>query len=185
MKFKLTSGDSTFSFEGELQEAQALLDAYWKPQQKAQRVAPEPLAVDDETNSEAPKTHQRPEKRASKRKASGTKALKIIDNLFNEDERAKLREFYAEKAPKSQPDMIATLCVKMEELLKRDRFSPDEVYTAIQAVDEKTPGNITGTFNNMISRNKFGFIDDGMFVPNFVCKDHVKHNLPRADTKNG
>ncbi|WP_298679922.1 hypothetical protein [uncultured Lentibacter sp.] len=39
MKFKLTSGDSIFSFEGELQEAQALLDAYWKPQPKAHSVA--------------------------------------------------------------------------------------------------------------------------------------------------
>ena len=34
MKFKLASGDSTFSFEGELSEAIALLDAYWNPQSK-------------------------------------------------------------------------------------------------------------------------------------------------------
>ncbi|WP_131494591.1 hypothetical protein [Yoonia vestfoldensis] len=50
MKFKLTSGDSIFSFEGELSEAIALLDAYWKPQSRVHLVS----ANQDSASTDSP-----------------------------------------------------------------------------------------------------------------------------------
>lgn len=71
------------------------------------------------------------------------------------------------------------LCVKLKGLLGRDRFSQDELHTAIQAVNQKTPSSLAAAINNMISRQKLGKIEEGLFVPNFKCDDLVKHDLPK------
>ncbi|MBQ4808702.1 hypothetical protein J4717_14590 [Phaeobacter sp. HS012] len=145
----------------------------------------EEAAEPAETSAHDLKQNRPVERKSPKRKGPGVRKLAIIDDLLTEQDRQDLRKFYAEKAPKTQAEIIAVLCVKLEALTKKDRFSPDEVYTAIQAVDEKTPANLVATFGNMISRQSFGSIEDGCFVPNFKCKDYVKHNLPKATMTDG
>ena len=122
-------------------------------------------------------------KKTTKRKGSGQKNHKMVDDLLSELQRKELRKFFEEKDPKSQADIIAVLCVKLEDLTGKQRFTQDEVYTAIQAVDQKTPASLTAAFNNMNVRQHFGSIEDSCFVPNFKCKDHVKLKLPAPGKK--
>jgi hypothetical protein len=118
--------------------------------------------------------------RKPRKKGGGkVKGLKIIDGFLSEEQRISLRQFYNEKAPKNQPEIVAVVCVKLKELTGKDRFTQDEVHTAIQAVNQKTPANLSAVFNNMTSRYGYGNQDDGMFVPNFKCDDFVKHDLPK------
>lgn len=125
------------------------------------------------------------EKKPAKRKSSGVRNLNVVEDLLNEEQREELREFYAEKSPKSQTEQVSVLCVKLMEMKEMERFTADDVYTALQAVHEETPKNLAATFNNMITRNDFGKMEDGAFVPNFVCKDFVKLRLPKENSKDG
>lgn len=128
----------------------------------------------------AESSNERP-KAPKKRRGPSTKNLTIIDDLLTEPQRQTLKDFFAEKNPKSQPDTLAVICVKLIELLERDRLSQDEIYTGIQVLDLPTPANISASLNNMVTRNKFGATEDGLFVPNFKCKDHVKLKLPKTE----
>lgn len=119
-------------------------------------------------------------KTKTKRRANATKSLKIIGDLLNEEQRKELRAFDAEKSAKAQHEIVAVLCAKMNEMLGKDNFSQDEIHTAIQTVNRKTPSNLGAVFNNMTTRYGFGSQESGHFVPNFKCYDYVKHDLPKS-----
>lgn len=72
MKFKLSDGDCTFSFEGELEEAQALLETYWKPNKSS---LPSKLESEDaEPVVEKPQSKPRTQRRRSSGKLTGAAA---------------------------------------------------------------------------------------------------------------
>lgn len=76
------------------------------------------------------------------------------------------------------------LCFKLKQYTGRDAFSQDEIYTAIQAVGQRTPASLSATFNNMTSRHGLGTQEDGKFKPNFKCDDLVNHDLPKQKASN-
>ena len=106
----------------------------------------------------------------------------MVDNLLDEQQRAALKKFYAEKAPATQNDQVAVLSFKLEELTGRSAFDGNELHTAFQAVGEKTPANLSGVFGNMAGKD-MGKVVDKKWTPNFKSKDRVNHDLPAASKK--
>ena len=114
-----------------------------------------------------------------KRKKGGshTANWKIVDNLMSEEQRNKLKSFFQEKAPGKQNDQVAVLAFKLTEMLGREGFDGNEIHTAFQVVDQKTPANLTGVFGNMAT-DGLGKMVDKKWTPNFKSDDRVKHDLP-------
>lgn len=117
-------------------------------------------------------------KKAKRRKGGGHSSnWQVIDNLLDDNQRASLKQFYAEKAPSTQNDKVAVLSFKLEELTGRPAFDGHELHTAFQAVGEKTPANLSGVLGNMAGID-MGKMVDKKWTPNFKSKDRVKHDLP-------
>ncbi len=121
----------------------------------------------------------KPKARSRRKKGSGHANWKVLDNLMTEKQRDELRKFYAEKAPGKQNDQVAVLAHKLAEMLGRNEFDGNEIHTAFQAVNAKTPANLTGVFGNMTGEG-LGKVVDKKWTPNFKSSDMVKHDLPAA-----
>ncbi|MEE4210398.1 MAG: hypothetical protein V2I43_14180 [Parvularcula sp.] len=129
---------------------------------------------------EAPTIRDEATKKPKRRKGSGGHAnWKVIDNLLTEEQRGELRTFYAKKAPGRQNDQVAVLAYKLAEMLGRNGFDGNEIHTAFQAVNEKTPANLTGVFGNMTGEG-LGQVVEKKWTPNFKSSDMVKHDLPAS-----
>lgn len=125
----------------------------------------------------------KPVKKTRRRKGGGHSAnWQVIDNLLDDEQRAKLKQFFAEKDPSTQNDKVAVLAFKLEELTGRPAFDGNEIHTAFQAVGEKTPANLSGVFGNMAGKD-MGKVVDKKWTPNFKSKDRVNHDLPIAPKK--
>ncbi|MEN8860313.1 hypothetical protein [Qipengyuania flava] len=142
-------------------------------------VAPEDAEQEITEEEDAPVTNGKAVKKPRRRKGSGHANWKVIDNLMTEAQRGALRKFYAEKAPGKQNDQVAVLAHKLSEMLDREGFDGNEIHTAFQAVNEKTPANLTGVFGNMTGEG-LGKVIDKKWTPNFKSSDMVKHDLPAA-----
>lgn len=122
-------------------------------------------------------------KKPKRRKGGGhSPNWKMVDNLLDEEQRADLKRFFAEKAPSTQNDQVAVLSFKLEELTGRPAFDGNELHTAFQAVGEKTPANLSGVLGNMAGKD-MGKVIDKKWTPNFKSKDRVNHDLPAVSKK--
>lgn len=166
------------SFEGVMRQAGELLDKF--ATLKIREITQEP-ATDLNRDAEPSKDdEQRPSEKGRRRKGTGTAKTanwQMVDNLLSAEDRAKLKEFYAAKKPRSQNEKVAVLVFKLKELTGRDGFDGNEVHTALQAVGEKTPGNLRAVFGNMAAAS-LGNTVHKRFVPNFKTGDLVNHDLP-------
>lgn len=155
------------------------------PRQTAKNSAEKPESSESEKSETADQfeVRDRVVKKTKRRKGSGhSPNWKMVDNLLDEQQRAALKKFYAEKAPATQNDQVAVLSFKLEELTGRSAFDGNELHTAFQAVGEKTPANLSGVFGNMAGKD-MGKVVDKKWTPNFKSKDRVNHDLPAASKK--
>jgi hypothetical protein len=136
-----------------------------------------PIVDRPELNEDA--GHLKSKTKSRRKKGGGHANWKVLDNLLTETQRGELRKFYAEKAPGKQNDQVAVLAHKLSEMLGRDGFDGNEIHTAFQTVNEKTPANLTGVFGNMTGEG-LGKVVDKKWTPNFKSSDLVKHDLPAA-----
>jgi hypothetical protein len=120
------------------------------------------------------------ESRVRRRRTGGGKVAQwtIVDTLLDEKGRAALKEFYNQKQPNGQNEQVAVLTYKLKELTGRPGFNGNEVYTALQVVGARTPGNLAAVFGNMATSG-YGRIVDKAFHPGFKTDDLVKLDLPR------
>ena len=139
--------------------------------------------ADKSDTGESPDTSDHVVKKPKRRKGGGQSPnWKMVDNLLDEEQRAALKTFFAEKAPSTQNDKVAVLSFKLEELTGRPAFDGHELHTAFQAVGEKTPANLSGVLGNMAGKD-MGKMVDKKWTPNFKSKDRVNHDLPAAPKK--
>lgn len=122
--------------------------------------------------------------KSQRRKTSGSKTTQwsIVDDLLDASGRATLKEFYATKQPNGQNEQVAVLSFKLKELTGRPGFSGDDIYTALQIVGARTPGNLVAVFGNMALAG-LGRVQDKAFHPSFKTDDLVKLDLPRSKSK--
>lgn len=138
---------------------------------------------EDTAEADGPGTVDKPAKKPKRRKGGGHSAnWQVVDNLLDDDQRGKLKQFFIEKAPSNQNDQVAVLAFKLEQLTGRPAFDGNELHTAFQAVGEKTPANLSGVLGNMAGKD-MGKVVDKKWTPNFKSKDRVNHDLPLAVKK--
>lgn len=144
--------------------------------EKKAEVSETPRRTEKSDNPSAKQTSASPK---AKRKKGGARAAnwKIVGDLMSEDQRNQLKDFYKEKAPGKQNDQVAVLAHKLGEMLNREGFDGNEIHTAFQVVDQKTPANLSGVFGNMAAEG-LGKMVDKKWTPNFKSDDLVKHDLP-------
>jgi hypothetical protein len=155
------------------------------PQPKPLPTVEGPVNVNQETPEadQGAGSDDKPAKKVRRRKGGGHSAnWQVIDNLLDDEQRAKLKDFFAEKAPSTQNDKVAVLAFKLEQLTGRSAFDGNELHTAFQAVGEKTPANLSGVFGNMAGKD-MGKVVEKKWTPNFKSKDRVNHDLPIAPKK--
>ena len=99
--------------------------------------------------------------------------LGLTDNQCRE-----LRQFYEEKSPSKQNDIVAVVTVKIADLIDKKEFSVDEIFSGVRLIGGvKTPRSIKAVINNMYSLGLAGRTD-GKLVVNFATEDHVNLQLP-------
>jgi|GEM_PF-4917636 len=76
MKFKITSGDSVFSFEGDLGDALSIMEKYWKPNSVITEARAATVTEDHKAKTE--KKPQRKRKKATKITGAATAAKAAI-----------------------------------------------------------------------------------------------------------
>jgi hypothetical protein len=120
---------------------------------------------------------------AKVKRKRGTAAVKtanwiIVEDLLDEKGRMALKEFFVLKRPDSQNDQVAVLTYKLKELTGRPGFNGNEIYTALQIVGARTPGNLMAVLGNMATAG-LGRVIERAFHPNFKTDDLVKLDLPK------
>ena len=120
-----------------------------------------PLAQEPiNSNGENKKSSAKQKRRAS---GIGTAASwEMVDDLVSREQLAKLKGFYSEKSPTNQNEKIAVITVKSAELVGRQEFDGNDIYTAFRLLDEKVPGDIKGVFKNM-KQSGLGKLDKSKF----------------------
>ncbi|WP_341225466.1 zinc ribbon domain-containing protein [uncultured Arcticibacterium sp.] len=107
--------------------------------------------------------------------------LEVLELGIGESQRQKLREFVIEKLPKSQEDLVLVLGYWLSKEMNINEFGINEIYTAVQIVDEKTPRNLGQVFINLkgsgrLTKNKAS----KKYSLNHVGDDFVKFKLPKS-----
>lgn len=183
LKIDLTNGtieveaDSDM-FETAMLRAEAILDKF----ADIELAGPQPKGPTDENGSESDEAETPPSGKTKRTRRSGssrTTTWKMVDKLLTESQRADLKKFYAEKNPTTQSEKVSVFCFKLKEVLGRDGFDGNEIHTAFQTVNEKTPGNLKAVFGNLAA-DGYGRMQDKKFISNFKADDLVKHDLPKA-----
>lgn len=97
--------------------------------------------------------------------------------MDEEKERA-LLAFYQEKAPEEQAEKVAVAIYKGAELLGRNGFDYNEIYTLMRLGGEKAlPKALDVVVSRMIGDNWAMREQEGVALK-FPAKDHVEQNLP-------
>lgn len=169
-------------FDAVIARSEAMLEKYKAavpaPTQRPAAALEEPEEPGGQNDEEVEVSVSEPKPKRKRGKGTAKVAnWKPVDNLLSEEQRTELREFYAQKAPSKQNDQVAVLAHKLKEMLGRDGFDGNEIYTAFQVVGTKTPANLTGVFGNM-SALSLGKVVDKKWTPNFKSNDLVNLELP-------
>ena len=102
------------------------------------------------------------------------------DLKLTEDQERHLVKHYAEKRPLEQHEQVAVAMVKGEQLLKRQAFSYNEIYTLLRLSGEKElPKALDVVLNRMINDNWTTREGKG-FALKFPARDFVDQHLPRS-----
>lgn len=175
------------TFASAMDRAESVLDKFAKidlrqdARVEGSEHASEPQGSDAIHSSDEEATSRAKKKRSSS--SAKVASWKMVENLLPDEEKRKsLREFFEQKNPSGQNEKVAVLSCKLKELTGRDAFDGNEIYTAFQIVDQKTPGNLGAVFGNMTAAG-LGNVADKKFRPNFKADDFVKHELPAKAAK--
>jgi len=116
----------------------------------------------------------------SKKSKAKLKTLhETIDLGLSEIDRNSLREFYLEKSPKGQNDLVLTIMFWFKVNKNKDNLNLNEIHTGIQIVGEKTPRALVAVMNNLRRKdNKVNKGDNKSYVINNIGVDYIKEKLP-------
>lgn len=114
-------------------------------------------------------------------KSGKTPNYSVVDLGLSDDQKRQLREFFLQKSPSRQNDLVCVVAAKLKEIKGKDNFSCDEIFSALRYLPEvATPKNLRAVFQNIMNEGN-GEFADGCFVANFATDDHVRLNLPKTD----
>jgi len=120
--------------------------------------------------------------RARKKGGNKTKNWQYIPDLLDHDGWGKAKDFFEEKAPKTQNEKVAVIVAGLGTHLGRNTFDGNEIHSAFRAFGEKTPANLSGVLGNMATEG-LGHSSDGKFQLDFKGTQLVEHDLPREEKK--
>ncbi|NVN84984.1 MAG: hypothetical protein HXX15_02750 [Rhodopseudomonas sp.] len=133
----------------------------------------------------APTVKTRERGRASGAKPSTGRPGRIgsfdpIRDLLDEDQHKAIHAFMREKAPLDQEDQVLVAAHKGEQLLKRQGFSYNELYTLLwRAGVDPLPKAIDVVIQRLIQDQKMDRGEDGYFVK-FLGHSRVEKELPAS-----
>lgn len=113
-------------------------------------------------------------KPTKKKRTTGSKpkSYHIVDLGLAPEQREDIRNFFNEKAPKTQNEQVAVLGLKMKEHKGKESFTTDEIHSAFKIVNKPTPRNLEAVFGNM-KRDGKGDYEDSSIVINSLTDDFV------------
>lgn len=132
--------------------------------------------------SEAATPNRGTRKRGRSSSGGKLKSWQIVDLGLDEDQRAKLRQFFADKAPKGQGEEVAVISAKLSEMTGSKTFNGYQIHSALKIVDRPTPKNLTAVFGNM-KRDGLGDYKGLDLIVNHYTEDYVKFKLPKTSDK--
>lgn len=108
--------------------------------------------------------------------SKASKTYKPVDLGLTEPQRAEVRTFFNEKNPSSQEEVVAVVTTKIKQLIGKEEFAPDELFSALRIVDRPIPKNLDGVVSNM-KLNGRGDRKDGKLIVNYMTEDFVNHHM--------
>jgi len=99
------------------------------------------------------------------------------------DGKQSLREFFAEKKPGKQPEMIAVFVYYLAKILDLSEITPHHVFTCFKDVGRRSPKNLPQAIRNTANRKAWVDSADQKDIKiTSHGENFVEHDLPRATT---
>lgn len=108
---------------------------------------------------------------------------KMVELGLGQDQIEGLREFFRQRSPTTQNDIVAVIGVKLKEYLAKDRLTGDEINSALKLVEQPTPKNLRAVFGNMKGEG-IGDADGSTLIVNTYTEDYVKFRMKKVTAKN-
>lgn len=122
----------------------------------------------------------------SKSKQSSYKppTMKLVKDLnFRPEGKVSWRDFYAEKKPSSQGEIITAVVYYLKRILELDKVVADHVFTCFKDVQRRTPKDLPSSIRDVAKRK--GWVDTSE-RGNIKITNHgenlVEHDLPPSQT---
>ena len=95
-----------------------------------------------------------------------------------------LREFYAEKGPKTLQEQVTVVLYYLTRIIERDGIGANHIYTALKDVSVPIPPDIGHTAR--LTSNRKGWIDSSKSDDLKIAiggENFIEHELPRKQDK--
>lgn len=122
-----------------------------------------------------PKDEQSSSKNPSKKLVRN---YNLLDFNLSEEQREAFREFYKQKQPNGQNDIVLILAYWLKQNLSMPDFGEDEIFSAIQIIGVETPKALGQVFINIKNTSRIQSIKKGRYQLTHVGDDYVKFKLP-------
>lgn len=136
--------------------------------------SPKKMRTTKTQKSDASEGAPRPKKRQS------PDSYDVIPDLNLRPAKGKsLRDFVAEKAPKTNEERFAVMVYYMEKQIKVSRIEPNHVYTCFKDANMRVPSKLRTVLSNAAHRKSwFSSPADGLKMTT-IGENFVEHDLPR------
>jgi hypothetical protein len=149
---------------------------------KSERVVSESDEATDTTDDGTTETNDTPptRKRGLGPKRDRNDGIKLDPDIdFVPEGKQSLKQFFAEKAPKSDMEQILVLVYYMQQTLGRTVIGPGHILTAFKHVEKPVPVDIRATVRNMKRAKAWlTFTDMEALRVGTNGANHVEHELP-------
>jgi len=109
--------------------------------------------------------------------------LSMVDLGLSKEDRTAMKKFYNEKEPKGQNDQVLVLAYWLKENKNKDKFDPNDVFTALRTVDVAVPKFLSQVLRNIKNNHKMIKNGDGTYSLHHIGEDYVNLQLPKNKEK--
>lgn len=150
-----------------------------------------PSSANQDNNNNAPEQSevvekdnpQSAEKSKAKKPGGSKKAPERLNNVelkLSQEQREQFKEFYTQKKPGSQNDLVLVVMYFLIKETKETHVSKDEIFTGIRTVGEKAPTRLSSVLTNLKLAGKILSVENGKYFKlHHTGEDYVNLGLPK------
>lgn len=176
-RIKITLGEATIEIEG----SESFVDRHWeelKSYMTNSQTKPVKHQLNTLDKSKKVKRNEIAEKK-------GLSYLPIPINLTGGEGVPSLKEFYEEKKPETNEELVTFFAFYLREYCGVDEMQMGHAVSCYNAIEKRKPNSIYDICKN--SKRKWGYLDKGeipySFKLNIQGENLVKHDLPKKSDK--